>query len=230
MKKIFAFGAALLLAPAALTFAEVVEPSDYDSSDCKRDYVASSRSYFDEEENWKLSYADGKLSVDWINLEANCCPEEAMRIVAVAQSEDTVRFYVETGLGMCDCICIYDVTSTFDGFEPGIYTFQFGYWTGSPAFEVELKEGLETTFKAPSAAIKVVEDDSDLMAVTHKGLLTVKGKGEEYVVEIIDMAGIIQTRYAAKGDSEFDLSALERGVYIACMTAGKKTETIRFMR
>lgn len=230
MKKILAFGAALLLAPAVLTFAEVIEPSDYDSSGCKRDYVVSSRSYFDEEENWKIGYADGKLTIDWINHEDNCCPDGPMKVVAEWQSEDSVRFYVDYVGGWCDCICIFDVTSTFEGFEPGLYTFQFGYWRAATTVEVELKEGMEMSINAPEVAIKVVEADSDLMAVTPKGLLTVKGEGEEYVVEIFDTAGILQTRYAAKGDSEFDLSALERGVYIARMTTGKKTETIRFMR
>lgn len=56
-----------------------------------------------------------------INADFNCCPDKIGADIAIKENSITV---FETGDGLCDCICLYDLEYEIRNLEQGVYTFK----------------------------------------------------------------------------------------------------------
>lgn len=186
---------------------------------------SASRAYYEDSEmSWEIEYNDGILSVTWLNFITNCCPEE-IRSWFVREDNDIVLHLAET-FGWCNCICSYDVTSTFGEIEPGHYTISF-YGTDVTR-EIDIEEGCAIVIKAPGACINNLAI-TELMHITPDSILHIDTSGT-FTVEIYDDAGILRARLDSEGACEIDLTVLSKGIYTARLSSGTKESTLRFVR
>lgn len=185
---------------------------------------ASTRSSDEEEESWQIEYNAGVLSITWLGYIADCCHEEYESRIEMDGTH--IIFYLTAEDGMCDCICSYDVTSTFSGIEPGQYTISF-YGTDVTA-EITIEEDCGITIRHSQAGIqKTVENG--MMDISAEGLLRVSVE-DAYTVEIFDAAGLRHGHIDSNGPSEFNLTMLPKGIYTVRLTSGTQKSVIRFAR
>ena len=164
---------ALLLSVVPVqSFAEVVQPSDVDASQCKGSGLQSAEDFYDGEksQSWLVSYNNGVLSITWLNLLGNCCPEGFQSQLFKEGDRLVFDAYDVTGPVSCDCLCLFDVGASFGGIEPGHYTLEF---KDEMTVEVDLEEvdhGLVKAFCPGKFRIEVFDvagvkvfsfDDSD---------------------------------------------------------------------
>lgn len=208
--------------------AEVIMPSEQQSSDCK----SGTRSDDYQEEDplsWVMEYSNGRLSITWVNYEANCCLEEEIRSWMEREDGNRLVFNVASDAGMCDCLCKYDVSSSYDGIEPGHYTVVFREYEDYLTVEVDIEEGGRIVLNRAPSAIETVAAEGRQMTVSPDGLLKVEAV-DAFSVEIFNAKGVSQATVNGKGSSEISLASLPKGVYIARMKSGEYDETIRFVR
>ncbi len=77
-----------------------------------------------DRECFKYRY-DGasSLELDHINTAFNCCPEEIVADITI-ENDTIIISESETG-GLCDCICLFDLSYKISGLEPSEYTIIF---------------------------------------------------------------------------------------------------------
>ena len=77
-----------------------------------------------DRECFKFRY-DGtsSLELDHINTAFNCCPEEIVADITI--ENDTVIITESEIGGLCDCICLFDLSYQINGLEPSEYTIIF---------------------------------------------------------------------------------------------------------
>lgn len=143
---------------AATTTASRIDASDIATTGCKawepEESIYSNKHVAAEatEQLWHVKYKDGTLSVTWINFEANCCTEGFTGWINTAE-EGVLDINLRDNDGMCDCLCPYDVTTTFTEIQPGLYTLRF-HTQSLEYFEVKAylgETGLDWIFSRPEA-------------------------------------------------------------------------------
>lgn len=193
------------------------------------DKEASSRSLSDEEFSWSFSYENGILCAVWHNYVADCCAGEFnSRIELVDESH--LEFSVTHVDGMCDCICPYDVTSTYSGIEPGHYTLSFKvYDTVLYTTEIDIAEGLSKTFDSAGSGVIVLEKDGNNLRIDKDGRLIIDS---EVVcpVAIYSIDGRCVASLELSPNSYVDLTSLLNGVYIVTTQSPAGKSTLRIMR
>lgn len=110
-------------------------------SDCKS--FLKSSDYDDNVECFEYTYSQNTLNLVHINAAFNCCPE---KIIADYTINNNVLVITETETeGLCNCLCLYDLTYEFENFLPGTYIIRFAphyltYNEETLEFEVTITE------------------------------------------------------------------------------------------
>jgi len=60
-----------------------------------------------------------QLSLGHINAAFNCCPDSIY--CQVSEDNDTITIEEFEGMGLCDCICLYDLDIRIEGMLPKMY-------------------------------------------------------------------------------------------------------------
>ena len=232
MKKILlATALATLACHFASEAAERVDAVSESHSSCKL-LSRSDAAEEDEDfpESWNIEYSDGILSVTWVNFFANCCPTGFVGWFEKEGNELTYNLiWTEDDEFACDCMCNFDVTTTFGAIAPGHYTITFRRYVDIFTAEVDIKDGGNITLSASPAGIQPIGTSSDIMTISADGVLRVNCEGN-YTVEIFDAAGMQRVHIDAADSSEISVASLLHGMYIAKVTAGGCTSTLRFIR
>lgn len=215
---------------ATSAFAEVLKPTELTNTDCKNRYEApaiQTRSdydddYFEEdddpESSWTVSYKDGRLTVIWHDMIANCCPEGFESNINL--EGNTIIFDAHETEGWCDCLCPYDITTTYEGVAPGHYTISFRQYSYEyMTAEVDLSEGSLKLINRTETSVKEVADGNFALDVEGS---TVKARCEgDFRIDVFGASGM--KVYSAQGsdNSELSLAGLASGVYYVRLTSAK---------
>lgn len=189
---------------------------------------APSRYYGDTDEmSWEIEYNDGNLTVTWVGLWANCCLNgfESSYVVDGANVRFSISEVNEDDL-LCDCICDFDVATTFAGFEPGHYIFSIA--GTDVAAEVDVEDGCHIMLKSSQASVATVNMPSDLISIS--GDILHIGTHEAAIVDIYDAKGMLCTHLKTDGSSDVSLSGLPKGIYTTRVTVYSKVSVLRFAR
>lgn len=156
-----------------------------------------------DQDGFKLDYNDGILTVTMYNAYGDCGAtfNQSLEIVG-----DTIVYSVEYIDGMADCMCFFDISSTYSGIEPGRYIF-LGY-------EIFLEEGYSEIFKEgrPSSVTTTkVSKNSITVADT---TVTANGNGPVTLC-IFDSEGRLISSFKGKETVRADISSLPAGWYVA---------------
>lgn len=180
--------------------AERVDPISVENSDCLGNpYYAPSVDDAENEDpynptvSWGIQYKDGILTMTWYQFEANCCPEGFD--MWFDRDGDTLVFNAEEkGIGWCDCICTFNLTSTYGEIAPGKYVISFRNY-GEEIFsaEVTIEEGCDISLPKAPSGIRTVSDDAGLLSLSAEGLLRVNSS-EKAMVEIYDAGGSVRLK------------------------------------
>lgn len=108
---------AITLAPTATASAERIDPVSVEDSGCLGTRSEESSSHDSELDSWSITYVNGILTVTWKNFFANCCPEGFT--TWFERDGSNLIFNAHENSNICDCMCIFDVTSAFGMIEPG---------------------------------------------------------------------------------------------------------------
>ncbi len=213
----------------SLTNAETIVPSEISNSGCTR---AVTTSIYDDEDTgflWSYSYSDSKLTLVWYNLETNCCPQGFGSQIDKEYSNLKFSVWPILGEELCDCLCTFNITSTYEGIEPGHYTISFvAYNQAIHTVEIDLYEGAQQEISMPSG-IRELSSDNEILSITKDGLLKVDVE-ESAIVEIYDLAGQRCAKLNIPGSTEISLNSLSSGVYIAKVKFNSRTVSLRFLR
>lgn len=177
---------------------------------------------------WDIDYTDGILSVTWANFVANCCPEGFNSWFELEDGNRLIYNLTETD-GMCDCLCIFDVTSTFGEIDPGHYTIIFRSYFDVFSAEVDIEEGSKIHLEKAPTGIHSITAPDNFMNLTADGVLHITASGN-LTVEIYAASGAIRTRINATDTTDIDITSLDKGIYIAKLTIGDISSTLRFIR
>lgn len=207
-----------LTAPAIACHGEEIVPSTVTNSGCKSDLNAPSINkgvYDDPESFWTVSYNDGKLVVIWHNLIADCAASDFQS--KITREDDTLTFTAWYTPGAADCLCPYDITSTYEDIAPGHYTIVFGF-PGNPIMtgEVDLEEGYTGQFKVSQSGIsKITKDDSMLRIEDGVAKINCPGK---FRLDIINANGVNEGTLENENEAEVILSGLCKGIHYLRLT------------
>lgn len=233
MKKILLPVAVAMLATLSVPFSAEAEnrydPLTTTDSGCHRGTRSDDPDSSDyDADAWDMDYTDGILSVTWLNFVANCCPEG---FTGWFELEDGNRliYNLRENEDLCDCMCVFDVTSTFGEIEPGHYTITFRRYVDFFTAEVDIEEGSRYHFEKAPAGIHSLGASDDLMGLTADGVLHIAARGEA-TVDIYTASGAIRTRINTTGATDIDITSLDKGIYIAKMTTSDRSSTLRFVR
>ena len=212
---------ALLLSVVPVqSFAEVVQPSDVDASQCKGSGLQSAEDFYDGEksQSWLVSYNNGVLSITWLNLLGNCCPEGIQRQLFKEGDRLVFDAYDVTGPVSCDCLCLFDVGASFGGIEPGHYTLEF---KDEMTVEVDLEEGVSRRFEELATVVNSLSEGEMTLSVDH-GLVKAFCPGK-FRIEVFDVAGVKVFSFDDSDSSELSLGHLPGKLCFIRMTsyAGK---------
>lgn len=219
----------LMLTPLSLFASSVrIDPISVSDSGCLLD-TRSDDPYSDDFDanKWRFKYSDGILTVTWINLVANCCPDGFT--TWFERDGSTLIFNVQENNSLCDCLCVFDVTSTFGTIEPGKYTIIFRNYSDVFTAEIELKEDSDFTISMDPSGIYGISPDNGILSVSPDGLLHVSAE-EKSLVEIFDASGALQSRLNTAPEADIDITSLPKGIYIVKASVGTKTATLRIIR
>lgn len=238
MKKFFTSIAMLALAFGSM-YGEILTPVSIDNSGCLG--TRSNDFYSDDdiddeinENKWNLQYKDGLLTVVWQNFVANCCPDGFTTWIELADNSNIV-FYAKENNSLCDCICSFDVTSSYENVKPGHYSISFRNASYSDAglevfaAEVDITEGCDIILTKAPSGVHAISTDTPVVTVSPEGLIHI-ASSEAASLEIYDAGGTLCTRLNATPNSDIDITNLRKGVYIAKITIAGKVSTLRFAR
>lgn len=218
----------MTLTTKATASAERIDPVSVEDSGCLGTRSDNPYSEGCNADSWSITYVDGILTVTWKNLVANCCPDRFT--TWFDRDGDNLVFNAEADDGMCDCLCEFNVTSTFGKIEPGHYTITFRQY-GVDVFtaEIDLKEGADISLAPGQSGIRTVSPANDLITLTPEGMLHVTAS-KVVTIEIYDATGMIRFRMDSDSTSDIDIKSLPKGIYIAKASDGINTAALRFVR
>lgn len=220
---------ALTLAPAPTASAERIDPTTVEDSGCLNSRSEGSTLHDSEPESWSITYVNGILTVTWKNYVTQCCPE-GFNTWFERDANNLVYNVEDYADILCDCMCPFNVTSTFGTIEPGHYTITFRRFGESIFSEaIDLKEGSDITLAPGQSGIRTVGPDNNMITLTPEGMLHVMAD-KEVNVEIYDATGMIRFRMDADSTSDIDIKSLSKGIYIAKASDGVNSATLRFVR
>lgn len=219
---------AITSAPVATASAERIDPVSVEDSGCLNTRSDNPYSPDYDADSWSITYVNGILAVTWENFVANCCPYGFT--TWFERDGSNLVFNVQENNYLCECICAFNVTSTFGTIEPGHYTITFRRY-GESVFSaaVDLKEGSDISLAPTQSGIRTVGPANDLITLTPEGMLHVSAD-KEVTVEIYDAAGMIRFRMDSDSSSDIDIKSLPKGIYIAKASDGVVSATLRFAR
>lgn len=223
--------AAAFAIPATSAFAEVLKPVDLSNTDCKNREGApaiQTRSYSYPDSSWTVSYKDGRLTIVWHDMIANCCPEGFESSITL--EGNTLVFEAHENEGWCNCICPYDISATYEGVAPGHYTISFQQYSyESMTAEVDLYEGSMKLINKAETSVNSIANDEFALDVEGS---TVKIRCEgDYRLEVFGASGMKVYSAQGKDNTELSLAGLASGVYyvrLACAKRGVLTRPARF--
>ena len=224
-----AFMASIMtLAPTVTVSAERIDPTSVEDSGCLNTRSNDPYAPDYDADSWSMTYIDGILTVTWENFIANCCPDGFL--TWVERDGSNLVFNAAADDGRCDCMCPFNVTSTFGTIEPGHYTITFRQY-GKDVFtaEIDLKEGTDITLAPGQSGIRTISPANDMITLTPEGMLHVTAD-KEVTVEIYDATGMIRFRMDSDSNSDIDIKSLPKGIYIAKASDGINSATLRFVR
>lgn len=219
---------AITSAPVATASAERIDPVSVEDSGCLNTRSDNPYSTDYDADSWSITYVNGILTVTWENFVANCCPYGFT--TWFERDGNNLVFNAQENSALCECICTFNVTSTFGQIEPGHYTITFrryGEYIFSGA--IDIKEGSAISWAPAQSGIRTVGPANDLIKLTPAGMLHVS-TDKEVTVEIYDAAGMIRFRMDSDSSSDIDIKSLPKGIYIAKASAGVNSATLRFVR
>ena len=219
---------AITSAPVATASAERIDPVTVEDSGCLNTRSNSQHSPDYDADAWSITYVNGILTVTWENFVANCCPYGFT--TWVERNGSNLVFNIQENSSLCDCVCAFNVTSTFGSIEPGHYTITFrryGEYIFSGA--IDLKEGSAISWAPAQSGIRTVGPANDLITLAPEGMLHITAD-KEVTVEIYDAAGMIRFRMDSDSNSDIDIKSLPKGIYIAKASDGVNSATLRFIR
>ncbi len=163
-----------------------------------------------------VSYTDAVLTIKAYNVLNTCC----LYVYDPQIERDGNELHFFTNMdGMCDCICIYNVESTYEGIEPGHYTLRFDYL--EEVWEIDLAEGTNATFDLTPGAVA----ESVLKGINFQregDTLTVLADGD-VAVTVTNASGVCVYKVSGKDAVNISLAGLPAGWY--AVKAKSATET-----
>lgn len=207
-----------LTVPVIACHGEEIVPSSVTDSGCKSNLNAPSISkglYDDPESYWTVSYNDGNLVITWHNLNADCAAYDFGS--KITREGDTLTFTAWYTPGYADCICPYDITSTYQGIAPGHYTITFGF-PDAPLMtgEIDLEEGYSGHFNASQSGISKLTK-ADGMLKVEDGVAKINCPGK-FRLDIINVNGVNEGTLENENEAEVILSGLCKGVHYLRLT------------
>lgn len=198
--------------------------SDVEPSECKNGYYAPrENSDFTEENPWEygkepfyeVKYAEGTLEIMWRNIIETC--GVSFHGATFRQEDNVLTFYLEPefDLLLADCICIYDVNTTFTDIAPGDYRIVLD----EKEYELNIRENMEVVLTRDNSTTGLPA------AVEHPSLLSVSGKvaaitaDGSYRLEVFSAEGLKMLDYEGRGATEVDLGTLPAGFYVVRLYA-----------
>lgn len=231
MKKFFTLaimGLAMTSMPFGAMASEHISPVSVENSDCLG--TRSDNIYTGDEDvnKWEITYNDGILTVTWMNFVANCCSEGFK--TWFERDGDKLIFNAEENEALCNCICNFDVTSTFGQIEPGHYTITFCNY-GHEVFtaEIDIEEGADISLSKKPSGIRAISPANEMVSLSADGVLHIASEGK-VTVEIFDASGATHARINADSNADIDIKSLPKGIYLAKAKAGNRIESLRFVR
>lgn len=205
-----------------------IDPLETIQSNCLGDTRSESEDHEDESvPSWSVSYTNGILSVTWYKIYANCC-NEGFKTWIERDDNNLVFNIQELGEDDCDCMCTYNVTSTYGEIEPGSYTLTFGSWYGAYSTQIDITEGTDVNISYSPSGIRQLSD-ADLMSLHSDGSLHIASDGD-FALEIFDASGMMRSRVESHGAQDINIKSLPQGIYTARLSTKDSRSTIRFIR
>lgn len=169
---------------------------------------------------YDISYSYGILMVKWYDVIENCGVSE-VKSSATLEDGNVLRIkFTPINDVMANCMCPYDVTTTYMGIEPGDYTLIVNSNWGDLTFEITLADPCYfSLYESDLAGIKIVESTTSPIFLDTENVLHINGIGE-YGVEIYDMSGMLQASLRVNDNAEISLQSLSRGVYAIRLSDG----------
>lgn len=221
-------GLAMTSMPFGAMASERIEPTSIENSDCLG--TRSDDPYSDDYDanKWGITYNNGILTVTWMNLVANCCPNGFN--TWFERGGNNLIFNAQENDAFCDCICTFDVTSTFGQIEPGHYTITFCNY-GHEVFtaEIDIEEGADISLSKKPSGIRAISPANEMVSLSADGVLHIASEGK-VTVEIFDASGATHARINADSNADIDIKSLPKGIYLAKAKAGNRIESLRFVR
>ncbi|MBD5356242.1 MAG: T9SS type A sorting domain-containing protein [Bacteroides sp.] len=177
---------------------------------------------------WDIDYTEGILSVTWVNFIANCCPE-GFNSWFELEDENHLIYNLKGNEEFCDCLCVFDVTSTFGEIAPGHYTITFRSYFDIFTAEVDIEEGNKIHLEKAPAGIHSLSAYDDMINLSADGVLHVLTQGKA-TVEIYAASGALRTRINVTDAADINITSLDKGIYIAKLTVGDSSSILRFIR
>lgn len=227
----------LLIACATISFGMVsptyasqesqIDPLETIQSNCLGNTRAEAEDSEDESApTWSISYTNGILSVTWYKIYANCCNEGFK--TWIERDDNNLTFNIlELGEDDCDCMCTYNVTSTFGEIEPGSYTLTFGAWSGAFSTQIDIKEGTDVNISYSPSGVRQLSD-ADRMSLHSDGTLHITSN-DAFTLEIFDASGMMRSRVDSYGTQDINIKSLPQGIYTARLSTKESKSTIRFI-
>lgn len=210
----------LLLSSSMTSLAEVIDPTDVTASDCKRfGYAPADNTRSDDFEtpSWTVSYNDGKLALVWHDFIANCCPDEGFGSRITLEGEKIIFEVWEVGIGMCDCYCPFDITSSYLGVAPGHYELVFRNWEKDlMTAEVDLKEGFNQNFNPTPSAVNSISG-TDASLTVGEGVVTARCQGS-FKVDIFNPQGVCVYSLNGMDEAQISIGSLRGGIFLVRLT------------
>lgn len=179
---------------------------------------------------WRMEYSDNVLTLTWYDVEENCCPEYEKSWI-IREDDNHLVFQYDMGFGECDCICLFDIVSKYDGIEPGHYTVTFkDAWSEIYTTEIDLENGADfkLSTRPGGSGITQMANRGGIMRYDN-GVLYIEEEGH-YNLKIFDASGIMVANLNLEAASEVSVMQLAKGSYIAKIEKVGKFKSFRFMR
>ena len=182
--------------------------------------------YFKYATYYEVSYSDGRLKVEWHHIMDNCA--SIAHHASMYKEGNVLSFcaYKVASGEVANCICSYEVSSEFDGIEPGHYTIQLD----DNEFYVDLAENSNFKLYPPMETTKIETTilDEEMLKLSADKVLTINATSE-YTLDIYNIDGTKITILSGNSTDELDLNTLPSGAYILRLASGRKTLSRRIM-
>lgn len=210
--------------------AEILEPLDVFFSGCIGSAFVPSEDDDSDKKGMhlKLEYNDGKLVVNILNITENCCITEMVPVLSREGNDLYLEPVYDDDL-LCYCMCLFDLTGTYEGIEPGTYTLHFSHWQ-EYSWKVDVGEGLDQCLMPGVAERPRTLLGEEISLAVKDGIVEAEGNGE-ITIEIIDSNGVRLITSLGLHKAEANVSMLGSGWYVARAMIGDHNLTTRpFLR